>query len=619
MKINGTPDGGGKSAVIEGLTITSNGTYTAGSGVDGYSPVEVDVPAPEFVTETLSVSANGTYTPSEGIDGYSQVNVNVPATQFITETLSVSANGTYTPSEGIDGYSQVVVDVLIDGWDQKSFTEGTVEIINLDNSASFVASRAFYSNTTIQTVNLPYATSVGNSAFYNCSSLTQITLPVCSYIDSDAFYNCSSLTQISLPVCSYIGDYVFYSCGLLSQVSLPVCSYIGDYVFRGCSALEKIDLPKCYRLGGNAFYQCNLLSEVSLPKVLGLESSTFIYCTEIQQMTLPLCSFINRNVFEGGWNNSMKLQSLYLPLCNTIYSYALNTPNLSDLSVPMCISFYASLYNNSVISNLSLPIINYLSDTAFYNCTNLTSLTLGTGTYEIPSYYSSMLYNTPIMSGSGSIYVDAAMYDKWITTTGWSSLSERFVSVGNTDPMLSFSDGLIYGKTSYIEDTFRTYLGINNSSITSISLPNCIICKNFGYLSNLQSLYLPECQYVDNLNYCSILSTIDLPKCKVINGINNCRRITSISLPMCECLLNKNFDGFYGLTSINLPVCNYMESIGEVGNNCSLTLGSNEVCYLSGTLHNRITSIYVPASLVDAYKSAPIWSQYSNRIFPISE
>ena len=47
MKINGTPDGGGKSAVIEGLTITSNGTYTAGAGVDGYSPVEVDVPAHE--------------------------------------------------------------------------------------------------------------------------------------------------------------------------------------------------------------------------------------------------------------------------------------------------------------------------------------------------------------------------------------------------------------------------------------------------------------------------------------------------------------------------------------------------------------------------------------------
>ena len=51
------------------------------------------------------------------------------------------------------------------GWDQKSFTEGTIEIINLDNTASFVKSDAFGGNKTIQTVNLPYATSVGSFAF----------------------------------------------------------------------------------------------------------------------------------------------------------------------------------------------------------------------------------------------------------------------------------------------------------------------------------------------------------------------------------------------------------------------------------------------------------------------
>ena len=234
MKINGTPDGGGKSAVIEGLTITSNGTYTAGAGVDGYSPVEVDVPAPEFVTETLSVSVNGTYTPSEGVDGYSQVNVNVPIPQFVTEPLNVSANGTYTPGQGIDGYSQVVVDVPTVGWDQKSLTEGNAAIINLDNSASFVASKAFQDNKTIQTVNLPYATSVGNSAFYSCTSLAQISLPVCSYICASVFYHCILLSQINLPMCSNIGYETFYNCSSLSIITIGysgVCSLIGSAVF----------------------------------------------------------------------------------------------------------------------------------------------------------------------------------------------------------------------------------------------------------------------------------------------------------------------------------------------------------------------------------------------------
>ena len=106
------------------------------------------------------------------------------------------------------------------GWDQKSVTEGAIEIINLDNSASFVASSIFTNNKTIQTVNLPYATTVGYSAFYNCGSLTQVSLPMCSSIGNYAFYNCGSLTQVSLPVCRYIaGNYAFYNCGSLTQVS----------------------------------------------------------------------------------------------------------------------------------------------------------------------------------------------------------------------------------------------------------------------------------------------------------------------------------------------------------------------------------------------------------------
>ena len=37
-------------SVIEALTVTSNGTYTAPSGVDGYSPVTVNLPSANGVT-----------------------------------------------------------------------------------------------------------------------------------------------------------------------------------------------------------------------------------------------------------------------------------------------------------------------------------------------------------------------------------------------------------------------------------------------------------------------------------------------------------------------------------------------------------------------------------------
>lgn len=149
------------------------------------------------------------------------------------------------------------------GWDQKSFTEGTIKIINLDNSASFVASSAFQNNQNIQTVNLPYVTTVGASAFYRCYSLSQVNLPVCSYIEDNAFYNCRLLNQVNLPVCSYIGNSVFFNCFLLSQVSFPLCEYIGSGAFRTCSLLS-LSLPVCSYIGVFAFYACSSLSIITI-------------------------------------------------------------------------------------------------------------------------------------------------------------------------------------------------------------------------------------------------------------------------------------------------------------------------------------------------------------------
>lgn len=68
---------GGGAPVIEALSVTANGTYTAPSGVDGYSPVTVNVSGGSAVVEPLSVTQNGTYNPPSGVDGYAPVTVNV--------------------------------------------------------------------------------------------------------------------------------------------------------------------------------------------------------------------------------------------------------------------------------------------------------------------------------------------------------------------------------------------------------------------------------------------------------------------------------------------------------------------------------------------------------------
>lgn len=80
-------EGGGSDPVIESLSITENGTYTAPSGVDGYSPITVEVSDTPAVIEPLAITANGTYEASAGVDGYSPITVNVPepTTKVVSE------------------------------------------------------------------------------------------------------------------------------------------------------------------------------------------------------------------------------------------------------------------------------------------------------------------------------------------------------------------------------------------------------------------------------------------------------------------------------------------------------------------------------------------------------
>lgn len=106
--------GAGSEAIIESLSITENGVYTASSGVDGYSPITVDVPQNEPNIQNLAISANGTYTAPADIDGYNPITVNVPQEEPSIQSLSITANGTYTAPTGTDGYSPVVVDVQPD-------------------------------------------------------------------------------------------------------------------------------------------------------------------------------------------------------------------------------------------------------------------------------------------------------------------------------------------------------------------------------------------------------------------------------------------------------------------------------------------------------------------------
>lgn len=63
--------------VIEPLNVTQNGVYTTPVGVNGFSPVSVNVPAPEIKLQEKTITENGEYTADAGFDGLGKVTVEV--------------------------------------------------------------------------------------------------------------------------------------------------------------------------------------------------------------------------------------------------------------------------------------------------------------------------------------------------------------------------------------------------------------------------------------------------------------------------------------------------------------------------------------------------------------
>ena len=397
VTINLCPGQGGGGVKPSGtLEISENGVYD----VYSYASASVDVHPSASLSETYI--SNGNYNITGEFNG-GVITVDVPTPQFVTEPLNVSANGTYNPGEGVDGYSQVVVDVPISGWDQKSFTEGTIEIINLDNSASFVASSVFEDNNTIQTVNLPYATSVGNYAFYRCYSLTQVSLPVCTYIGGSAFEGCSSLSQVNLPVCSYISQNAFRFCRSLTQISLPVCKTIDRSVFNGCSSLSQVSLPVCEYIDWDAFHYCTSLSQIDLPMCRYISDSVFQNCSSLSQVSLPVCEYIGSSAFR---------------VCTS----------LTQISLPMCSHIGGEAFTNCYsLSQVNLSKCKEI-DYAFYGCSSLSIITIGYS--SVCSLRSSNNFNnTQITSSTGSIYVPASLVDTYKSARNWSYFSTQIFPI----------------------------------------------------------------------------------------------------------------------------------------------------------------------------------------------
>ena len=134
--------------------------------------------------------------------------------------------------EGIQagGGGDDVLDALID----RSITEIS------SSSATSIGSYAFYSCSSLTTVDFPVATSIGTSAFQYCRSLTTANFPVATSLETSAFQNCNSLTTVDFPVATSIGTSAFQNCSSLTTANFPVATSIRTSAFQYCRSLKSL-------------------------------------------------------------------------------------------------------------------------------------------------------------------------------------------------------------------------------------------------------------------------------------------------------------------------------------------------------------------------------------------
>ena len=129
------------------------------------------------------------------------------------------------------------------------------------------------------------------------------------------------------------------------------------------------------------------------------------------------------------------------------------------------------------------------------------------------------------------------------------------------------------------------------SSLTTMSFPACTSIGNyaFSYCTNLTTASFPACTSIGScvFAYCSSLATASFPACKSIGGSAFSKCCTFISLYLL------------GSSVARLANSNAFSSTPFMG-------------YVSST-SGVWGSIYVPASLLDSYKTATNWAYYSLR------
>ena len=319
----------------------------------------------------------------------SGVNGKVPDGFFANLKGSVDENGKpiAVPAERWADLTEVVIK---DGVTEigKDVFQGCAGLTNvtIPDSVKKIGTWAFYLCGGLKNVNIPANVEIGDSSFRQ-SGLEQVTVSGGS-VGNYAFHRIDNLKKISIN-CETIGEEAFSGCDYLTDITLGEnVKTLGDKAFYTCDALERVEIPSTVTdIGEKTFYSCPALKEAII-RAGTVKAGTFYNCRAVTTLIISDNAMLDASFTAANTYAKEKLETVRIgkgEIGNSAFS---NCTNLTTVEL-----------GNDVTS---------IGKSAFLKCTQLPSITIGDGVISIGSgAFNGCTALTNANIGSGAIGANA--------------------------------------------------------------------------------------------------------------------------------------------------------------------------------------------------------------------
>ena len=394
-------------------------------------------------------------------------------------------------------------------------------------------------------------------AFYNCAGLTSITLPESvNNIGNYAFYGCSGLASFALPEgVTGLGRYAFYGCSSLPSIVIPdSVTSIGTDVFAGCSGLESITIP----FVGDSRKDASSTNQYPLGYLFGTSSYTGGVATQ--------------QYYYGSSTDTTTGSTYYIPASlksvtvtggEILYGAFYNCGNLTSVTMPDGIAHIGdhAFQGCTGLTSFTIPdSVTTIGDSAFSGCSSLTCLTISDSVTSIGSsaFRSCPIQKLIIAEGSKTVTSTMVVGENTLQEV---VIPESVTSIG--DSAFSSCKGLTTVTIPEGVTAIGNYAFSSCSSLTSVTIPQSVKSignSAFNNCTNLTGAAIPEgvTEIAESLfSGCSNLTSVTIPNSVTRIGdyaFQSCIRLTSVTIPEgVTSIGNGAFQNCDGLTTVVIP------------------------------------------------------------------